>query len=152
MYIRKLFLIKDKQLPEFNFKVMNSILPCNVNLVWWQKKAVETCNICGINETIEHILFSCQYAAAIWQSFNNLTGMRITLNDIIIGDDLIESYNFVVTLLAFLIYKKWLLESMNNVPCINIVSIDILKPDLKYRAQVYEHLQWYIIDINSLCN
>ena len=80
--------------------------------------------------------------------YNNLTGISITLQDIIIGDDFTESYNIVVTLVAFLIYKKWLVESMNNVLCINNISIHMLKPDLKSKANIYENLRWKDI----ICN
>ena len=61
MYVRKLSLITDTQLSEFNFQVMNRMLPCNVNLVWLQKKEVETCNICGINESIDNSVCATEH-------------------------------------------------------------------------------------------
>ena len=44
-----------------------------------------------------------------------MTGVNITLREIIVGNKLDLSYNFVVTLVAYLIYKNWLKESLKIV-------------------------------------
>ena len=36
IYIKKLVFIKDKKIAEFNFMVLQYILPCNVNLFNWK--------------------------------------------------------------------------------------------------------------------
>jgi hypothetical protein len=143
MYKNKILYIKDKKLSEFNFKVIHRILPCKVNLVRWKKSDTNKCNICDLDETVEHLLYYCEYANTIWQDFTRLTGMSVTLTDVIVGDRLCNTFNFVITLVAYLIYKKWLLESINNIPRNQAnPSLQLLLPDIKYRTRIYENLKW----------
>jgi hypothetical protein len=154
MYTKKILCIKDSKLAEFNLKVINHILPCNVNLKHWRKSNTEMCNICNTEETIEHLLYQCHYAQSIWRDLFRLAGVSITLAEIVIGNKLNLSYNFVVTLVAYLIYKPWLRESLRNVQREHIVTINVLIPDLKYRARLNKVLKWndVVNTINMLCN
>jgi hypothetical protein len=154
MYTKKILCIKDKKLAEFNFKVINNILPCNVNLKHWRKSDTEMCNICNTEETIEHLLYQCHYAQSIWRDFLRITGVNITLADIVIGNKLNLPDNFVVTLVSYLIYKNWLRESLRNVQREQLVTINVLIPDLKYRARIYNALKWndIVSTIDLLCN
>ena len=76
----------------------------------------------------------CRYANEIWQLLTNIWGVNISLEDIVIGDSVNKYDNSIVTLIASLIYKKWLLESLNNIKRDNgNVSVKGLLVDLKYR-------------------
>ena len=88
MYLENIYFIKDKKLSEFNFKMMNYILPCNVNLYHWKKSITKMCNICNREESIEHLLYQCNYAQSIWNDFSRITGIAITLKSIITGYNL----------------------------------------------------------------
>ena len=35
-----------------------------------------SCEICGLDETVEHQLFSCRNAQCIWETFYKITGVR----------------------------------------------------------------------------
>ena len=75
----------ENVLQEFNFKVMHNILPCNVNLKRWHIVDDATCDLCVESQTIEHLLFSCSRATAMWQLFHQ--GYKVTLQfkDIVCG-------------------------------------------------------------------
>ena len=150
MYIDRICAIKDKQLAEFNFKVINGILPCNVNLVRWRKGNTKKCNICNGDESIEHLLYYCKYASAIWESFSETLDVDLSVDDILVGNNQTIPFNFLISLVSFLIYKSWLLESMKNKPRIYKPSISMFKPDLLYRSKIYQELQW--LDIVILIN
>ena len=52
----KVVTIKDNKLAETNFKILNGILPCGVNLIRWKKATNSECSICEQQESISHML------------------------------------------------------------------------------------------------
>ena len=60
-FTKKVVLEKEIKLKEFNYKLLHGILPCNANLKKWRIKVNEGCDVCGLPQTIEHLLFSCGY-------------------------------------------------------------------------------------------
>ena len=61
IFTTKIVWQKKIKLKEFNFKMFHGILPCNVNLRKWGIKISDQCDVCGMPQTIEHLLFSCCY-------------------------------------------------------------------------------------------
>ena len=114
VYTNKISTLKDKKIAEFNFKVLHQILPCNVNLFRWKKKMSDLCEICNIPETIQHELYHCKKVRNLWQELNTILNTNISIEDIVLGLNIGKTDNFVLSLIAFLVYKDWLLKSLNN--------------------------------------
>ena len=103
------------KLKEFNFKVVHDILPCNVNLVRWRKGESVSCDICECRHTIEHLLFSCHRATYIWNLVKNVYNIDVLYINLKCGFSNIESQtSHMICLLAFLLYKEWLLHSLSK--------------------------------------
>ena len=94
---------------------MYGILPCNYNLVKWKIKNCALCDICDSEHTLEHLLFDCHRAVYLWNCFESVYIVKINFSNIICGvqsDD--KHIPIIVTLLGFLLYKEWLVSSLEN--------------------------------------
>ena len=120
IYKAKVKDIKDTKIAEFNYKVIHKILPCNVNLKRWKKTENDKCSICGCTETIEHLLYECMYAKSIWKEIECIFKININIQDIILSRMANEQFSFLISLISFLIYKDWLIPSLEG----NVREID----------------------------
>lgn len=109
IYVRKIMKIKERKLAEFNYKILHMILACNSNLKKWNISTTDKCEICDIKEDIVHLLFICPHAQYIWTFVEQSLEINITEFDVICGKEREETTNYVITLIAFLIYKEWLI-------------------------------------------
>ena len=62
------------------------------------------------------------------------------IQDVITGSGISEQVDFLISLVSFLIYKHWLLESLKDKPRMNNVDITYLAIDLRYRASLYKEI------------
>ena len=134
--------VRDKKIAEFNFKVLHCILPCNCNLVKWKKRESKQCSVCEIDETIEHMLFKCKCNQQIWTNIGKILGFTVELKHVIVGVKGNNIVSFILSLIAFLIYKDWLLNSLSNKGRKENLSLCMFKQDLNYRSLVYRQLGW----------
>ena len=103
------------KLREFNLKLLYGILPCNVNLVKWRKKDSDLCDICDCVQTIKHLLFDCHRANILWKLVEATFDITLKYCNIVCGIENISSdICNIVTLLSFLLYKEWLLCSLES--------------------------------------
>ena len=58
------------------------------------------------------------------------------------GTRICNNMSFVISLIAYLIYKDWLVASLSNKPHSKNISLSMLKPDLYFRFKVYKQLGW----------
>ena len=142
VYKNKISGIKEKKLSEFNYKVLHNILPCNTNLVRWQKKDEKNCRLCNVEESIEHMLFHCIDARSVWEDFKNVTGIDVTLKHVITGDSLTHLDNLQITVVAYLIYKRWLLESKEIKQRLGVAKLNDFNCELRHRANLYREIGW----------
>ena len=112
VYKNKIKSVKENKLAETNFKILHGILPCGVNLKRWRISNSDKCTICNDVENISHPIYQCIYAKCIWEKISQLMGITICLEDIIFGERLSDEVNFVVSLITFIIYKDWLILSL----------------------------------------
>ena len=92
---------------------MYGILACNSNLKKWRIKESYVCDVCNSKQTIEHLLFECYRAVNFWNLSEDAYQITVNFSNIVCGFmdyDLI--FNQVVTLLSYLLYKEWLLKSV----------------------------------------
>ena len=103
------------KLREFNLKLLYGILPCNANLVKWRKKDSNLCDICDCIHTVKHLLFDCQRASTLWKLVEETFDITIEYCNIVCGfENLSSDICNVITLLSFLLYKEWLLCSLES--------------------------------------
>ena len=139
-YTLKIVHIKDKKISEMNFKILHNILPCNKNLLLWKKSNSKYCTVCSQEETIEHLLYNCEYAQSIWKDVKDAMNIEVSLIDIICGINLDITTNFIISLIAFLIYKDWLVSSLNNNQRTNKhPNLRMFASELHFRKIVYQH-------------
>ena len=141
VYIKKVGLITDKKIAEFNFKLLHKILPCNSNLFKWKIKDNNICTLCDIEEDIPHLLFHCTYAQSVWKILSDNCDIDITLEDIILSSSLDLEDSFIISSLAYFIFKKWLKCSYDNIPR-NLNNVkSAVSAELQYIYNVYSHLK-----------
>ncbi|MCP3887247.1 MAG: hypothetical protein GY702_00005 [Desulfobulbaceae bacterium] len=141
VYLKKIAMINDKKLAEFNYKILHNILPCNDNLYKWKKKNTDKCTLCNTKENIPHVLYECIYAKTIWNKVNLSGNSVFSAADVILGTHLGIPDVFITTCISYFIYKKWLRNSFDNVPRnINGVILS-LKIELQHVYAIYSHLK-----------
>ena len=137
VYIRKVVSEKEIKLKEFNFKVLHGILACNVNLKRWKIKEIDECDVCRLPQTIEHLLFTCRYVAPLWQIVDSVFDINVSFETILGVDDFCE-YDNIVTLICFLIYKEWLILSLENKSRKSNIMFLWFKNELITRLRIFE--------------
>ena len=145
MFITKLKKEKEIKLKEYNFKLLHGILPCNSNLRKWRIKRTDQCDTCQMPQTIKHLLFDCVYLQPLWRKIDSALNTRVTF-DLILGADTTFKYNEVLTLITFLIYKEWLLLSLENKSRNNNISFNFYKMELQLRLNIYRKTKKYSDD------
>ena len=125
------------KLREFNFKLFHEILPCNVNLRRWGIKISNECDVCGMPQTIEHLLFSCDYVRPLWRVVQSVFDIIISFESIL-GVDNTCDYDNIVTLVSFLIYKEWLVLSLENKSRRNINTLQYFRNERSTRMKIYD--------------
>ena len=128
------------KLRKFNFKILYGILPCNVNLQRWRKKDTDVCDICHSRQTIEHLLFSCHRAQHLWQLVKDTFDINVSFSSLICGFQNIDNQlSGTITLLSFLLYKEWLLPSLDNKQRSIAFPYHFYICELKLRAKIYSY-------------
>ena len=137
MFYTKVFLEREVKLKEFNLKLLHGILPCNRNLKRWRLKDSDICDTCNEIQSIEHLLFECNYVQPLWNKINEIFNVNITFN-LILGVNKLFPFNNVLTVISFLIYKEWLIDSLENKPRRNTMAIGYFKAELQLRVDIYK--------------
>ena len=110
------------KITEFNFKVLHNILANNYNLFKWQKSPSPSCIYCNHHtHNTEHLLWECLPVANLWQTISRILNVNISFQDIIIGTDKDQNLNLVISLISYVIYKKFLIDKEK----VNAVNNDI---------------------------
>lgn len=137
VFTTKVTLEKEIKFKEFNFKLLHGILACNVNLKKWHIKDNSDCDVCGLAQTIEHLLFDCIYVKPLWSLVDQICNINTTFRTII-GLDNACKENCIVTLISFIIYKEWLLLSLQNKCRNRNIVLSFYKSELLTRLRIYE--------------
>ena len=113
------------------------ILPCNRNLEKWKLKSNDKCDVCSSSQTIEHLLYGCTYIKPLWRLIEKYLGVTIGYKQIL-GLDKLFKEDAVVTIICFLIYKEWLVLSLENEKRNTHISMSYYKGELLLRTQIYK--------------
>ena len=137
VYKKKIVHQREVKLKEFNFKMLHGILPCNLNLYRWRIRDSDQCDVCGETQNIEHLLYNCMYVKPIWKEFQSLFNVKISFATIL-GIDRNCEYDLIVTLVAYLIYKEWLLQSLENLQRKRNITYHFYIEELDLRWKIYK--------------
>ena len=61
-YVDEVELLKDKNLAETIFKILQNIHQCNLYLFKWRRSDTKLCSLCQDEESVSHLIFACYYA------------------------------------------------------------------------------------------
>ena len=101
--------IVDMKLAAFGFKLLHRILICGEKLYKWKKISSPYCSICHVVHSIKHMLWECNLAVYVWSLVSNMDMEGISWQSIVLGTG--NKHNdLVISQLAFIIYKAWILE------------------------------------------
>ena len=125
------------KLKEFNFKVLHGILACNKNLKNWKIRLNDHCDVCNQIQTIEHLLYNCHYVKPLWQIVNIVFGINISFHQIL-GLDKHFKYDSITTIICFIIYKEWLLLSLDGKHRHPEIALEYFKHEIAIRLEIYK--------------
>ena len=153
IFVRRVCQEKEKKLKEFNFKVLHGIMPCGVNLKKWKIRNTSSCDVCDKEQTIVHLLFECEYISGLWAKVKQALDTDSVCGSVICGtlDGNYQNNNIVITLVSFLIYKDWLLHSLDNKKRPSLFNMEIFKSELQLRMKIYEKCNM-IVHVNQIIN
>ena len=134
----KMIDIKEIKLREFNFKVIHNILPCNQNLNKWKIIQNDKCDICEEVQTIKHLLFDCISVKQLWQKVEGMTQCNITYHEVICGFGENLFANYVTNITAYIVYKDWLIHSLENKKRIPQINLTYFEHELCLRLDIYD--------------
>ena len=118
-FLWKVKLIKETKIAAFNFKILHKILICGHTLHTWRKIESPLCTTCKVDHTVQHMLWDCKNANFVWGLFNRhciacfQDSVPISWFNLVMGTGNKQYDNFV-SILAFIIYKAWILEINNK--------------------------------------
>lgn len=150
-YQRRLKMMCDTKVKDFNFKLFHHIIPCNYYLSNFTNKN-EQCNSCGQREDIIHMLYSCQYKAHIWNIIGEHLNIEMDFQTLLGGSDNIsDNLNTVINYLAYYIFLYEYLRNNNLINENNLYKYLIKK--LYYVKAIYEHFSpEFAQNVELLCN
>ena len=134
----KVKLEKENKIKEYNFKLLHGILPCNRNLKVWRIKESDACDLCGIPQNIKHLLYDCVYIKPVWEKVTDIFNVDMSFS-VILGEDSKCPYNNVISVVGFLIYKCWLLASLEGKDRNHSSILLDIKSELLTRIKIYQN-------------
>ena len=105
----------ERKLAEFNYKIINNILINKAYLSKWISETNAKCSFCNQKEDIIHLLYDCSFNDHIWQIVDNCLQLNIIYKHVVVGYSSklkivnINSINYYITLISYLIYKYCLM-------------------------------------------
>ena len=136
----KLVNIKEIKLKEFCYKVIYDILSCNANLKKWKIIPDDKCDVCDQVQTVKHLLYDCSYVKVLWEILESILNCKITYKEIFCGfhDGNCLYANYMTTICAYIIYKDWLLHSLENNHRPKKCNLIYFQNEICFRIDVYE--------------
>ncbi len=137
-YHSKIITIRETKLSEFNYKILNGILPCATNLMRWKIETSNKCWFCQDIESMLHLLFYCPKNKIVWDRLNASLSCNITAREIVLGTHVVN-LDFVITLICYTIFKHWLITRSGET---NLNLQSFIRIDLAKKKSIYSVLGW----------
>ena len=100
----------EPKIREFNYKFLNKILATNKNLYTWKISDSYSCIYClphVIEHTDKHLLWDCPHIQEVWAIFSRVFDTDINWSVIVKGVKGNHYINQLLSLLMYVIYKKF---------------------------------------------
>ena len=125
----------EVRISDFNFKLLNNIVPTGNNLFKWKKANSANCIYChNPNHDIKHLLWECPHIQHLWDVVQNTLDICIDYFNIIIGITNQHDMNCIISLICYIIYKKYL-GDRQNIQNMNIYTY--IAKEISYRIHIY---------------
>ena len=111
VYNKKVKQISDKNVAEFNYKLLNNLLCNDYYLSKWKIGHTMYCKVCPADiEFTQHLIYSCSNVQRIWNIVRLILNFEIKWKHIVLGfyhgkSDYIDFLNFLISFIACKIYK-----------------------------------------------
>lgn len=153
--------VVDKNVAEFNYKLLHNLLCNNYLLSKWKKDVHRNCTFCAdVIENNAHLIFECQNVRQIWNTVEMVLEIDIRWKHIVLGffhedNPKVHTFNFVISYIAFRIYKsKMMLRLENKTESVNNlliqVKLDCYRTYLTLRKSKYDFLDHKLFERLSL--
>ena len=128
----------EMKIAEFNYKLLNDLLPTGYNLYRWKRKDSTSCIYCDeLMHDSYHLLFQCQDVSQFWLEVSDIINVDITWITLALGYNENKNYNTVLSLLCYVIYKKYLIDKQNETQILHIKTF--MKKEIQQRMQEYSN-------------
>ena len=111
IYKQKICDINIVRIKEFNFKLINNILPCGKILNKWQTNVSAKCEYCSQIETIQHMIYECERVKIIWKLISEIIKCNIMLKTITCGwpsydiSKKLYCFNVIISIVTYAIFR-----------------------------------------------
>ena len=140
IYYMKITKMTDKNIAEFNYKLLHKLLNNNLNVSKWNENVQMFCKNCGGVENIAHLLYECNDSSFVWQKLSSIFGFKIAWKHIVIGfyenSDTNDSMNTLISFVALKIYKYKMKCRLDNISSTN----DSLYNSVKMSLNTYQYI------------
>lgn len=134
----------EMSISEFNYKLVYSLLPTKSNLFKWKKSDNPTCIYCNELQDSLHLLYYCEHLDNLWILISNIISFQIEAHHIICCNEISDTKNKIISLISYIIYKKYLIDKENNL----VLPInDYVKSELIYKNSLYIKCEYNNHDI-----
>ncbi len=119
---------------------LHNLLPTGENLLKWKKIDDAICVYCEQDiHDLKHMLWDCASLHDTWKVISEVTDYVLDFKMIILGVNKLPHVNRIISLLCYLIFKKYLIDKDRNNHNFTPVNIYI-KYELIFRLKIYETL------------
>lgn len=114
----------NNQLGQFQYNLLNNLIPCKHNLYKWKIKDSEMCDVCNVLGDYNHFFIDCKHVKKFWRRWKsiifNLTKLHLNINMklLVYGYKIQEPDNDFINMLiifgAYSVYKAQIEFTKNS--------------------------------------
>ena len=153
IYDQKICKAKISKLKEFNYKLLQNIVPNGRILSKWIRNISDKCEVCGDTETTKHMVYDCPRVKYLWDSVSFCWNFDVTWKRILCGwpgytvTPKLECYNLIMTMICYSIFKQnsWCKFNNKRYADLNIVNM-VTEQLTLYRYMIHDQLMIRYID------
>ena len=160
IYDNKVKHILDRDIAEFNYKILNNLICTNYYLSKWKVGQTKYCKICTNEvEYTKHLIYNCSITKRIWNIVSFTLKFEVEWKHIVLGfynskSDYIDFLNYLISFIACKIYKYRMfcrLESLDentyNISTHLKVSLNLLQRIYHYKKYRFRNIIKTITDV-----